>query len=453
MAIRILYTVRAAVSAMLFCTASTTPADTLTWVNPAGGSFTDTANWDMNRVPGRLDLAVIQLSGAPYTVTLPENIELSELRLGGVGLTLALQGHTVQIGRVNVSGYRFYAAGSVRVEHGRIILGWGSATIAGDDFRATDLLISDSQLYGGTAGRILEVSGRTTLVDSFFFCTSVRASGTVDLTRSSLQGYGATLTSATLRGGGFTSVQTTNVVGPVHAFDHVHISGPASAPSGSATIRLQGDILIEGPESTVDNPGRVQGGETRIGAGVHVTGTAPVSVMQGGKLTLMDGAEMAPLACPDATSVLRIEAGASLRRLQIPSQPTARLEIGIDAARTPPLIPSPIFYNDVMGGTLAIELQHANRLRSGDSFVLFTTTGTLSGNFSQVILPTLHGHRLPVVFIEPQQVVLRILPGGDPCFTADFNGDGVPGTDADIEAFFRCLGGNCCTDCASVDFN
>jgi hypothetical protein len=35
----------------------------------------------------------------------------------------------------------------------------------------------------------------------------------------------------------------------------------------------------------------------------------------------------------------------------------------------------------------------------------------------------------------------------------DFNGDGALGTDADIEAFFACLGGDCCPTCGSADFN
>jgi hypothetical protein len=37
--------------------------------------------------------------------------------------------------------------------------------------------------------------------------------------------------------------------------------------------------------------------------------------------------------------------------------------------------------------------------------------------------------------------------------TADFNGDGDLGTDADIEAFFACLAGSCCPGCGSADFN
>jgi hypothetical protein len=39
------------------------------------------------------------------------------------------------------------------------------------------------------------------------------------------------------------------------------------------------------------------------------------------------------------------------------------------------------------------------------------------------------------------------------CNSSDFNHDGDFGTDADIEAFFACLGGNCCPACGSADFN
>jgi hypothetical protein len=39
------------------------------------------------------------------------------------------------------------------------------------------------------------------------------------------------------------------------------------------------------------------------------------------------------------------------------------------------------------------------------------------------------------------------------CGTADFNGDGSVATDADIEAFFACLSGDCCPTCETADFN
>ncbi|HYE63665.1 MAG TPA: hypothetical protein VD997_16865 [Phycisphaerales bacterium] len=37
--------------------------------------------------------------------------------------------------------------------------------------------------------------------------------------------------------------------------------------------------------------------------------------------------------------------------------------------------------------------------------------------------------------------------------SADFNNDGDTATDQDIEAFFACIGGNCCALCGSPDFN
>jgi hypothetical protein len=37
--------------------------------------------------------------------------------------------------------------------------------------------------------------------------------------------------------------------------------------------------------------------------------------------------------------------------------------------------------------------------------------------------------------------------------SSDFNNDGDSATDADIEAFFACLAGNCCATCGSADFN
>ncbi len=53
-------------------------------------------------------------------------------------------------------------------------------------------------------------------------------------------------------------------------------------------------------------------------------------------------------------------------------------------------------------------------------------------------------------------LAIRVMPALiPPCGTADFDGDGDVGTDADIEAFFACLGGNCCATCfaGGADFD
>ncbi len=58
---------------------------------------------------------------------------------------------------------------------------------------------------------------------------------------------------------------------------------------------------------------------------------------------------------------------------------------------------------------------------------------------------------------EVGQALIRIPlpPTGPVCGTADFDGDGDTGTDADIESFFACLAGNCCATCFSggADFD
>ncbi len=56
---------------------------------------------------------------------------------------------------------------------------------------------------------------------------------------------------------------------------------------------------------------------------------------------------------------------------------------------------------------------------------------------------------------QTQAWVAVIPPEGPVCGTADFDGDGDVGTDADIEAFFACLSGNCCPTCfpGAADFD
>jgi hypothetical protein len=58
--------------------------------------------------------------------------------------------------------------------------------------------------------------------------------------------------------------------------------------------------------------------------------------------------------------------------------------------------------------------------------------------------PLLPGSNLPF------NVCIPLLHG---CGSADFDGDGDTGTDADIAAFFACLGGDCCGTCETADFN
>jgi hypothetical protein len=61
----------------------------------------------------------------------------------------------------------------------------------------------------------------------------------------------------------------------------------------------------------------------------------------------------------------------------------------------------------------------------------------------------------PPDYLDMDDVSVILLSPGGGCGTSDFNGDGDSATDADIEAFFACLAGNCCATCFSggADFN
>jgi hypothetical protein len=53
----------------------------------------------------------------------------------------------------------------------------------------------------------------------------------------------------------------------------------------------------------------------------------------------------------------------------------------------------------------------------------------------------------------PDEIIVTVAPPDSRCGSADFDGDGDVGTDADIEAFFACLAGSCCPTCGSADFD
>jgi Immunoglobulin I-set domain len=126
----------------------------------------------------------------------------------------------------------------------------------------------------------------------------------------------------------------------------------------------------------------------------------------------------------------------------------------------------------------AVTQQPADVVAPPDSTVHFTTaaTGTApvtyrwrhnnvdladGGSISGAGTPT-----LTIVGVAPSDAGVYTAFISNPCgsvttsaavlsviCSADFDGDGDIGTDSDIEAFFACLGGNCCATCGSPDFN
>ncbi len=100
------------------------PAATITWNNPSGGSWQTAANWQPAQVPGAADTALITLAGT-YTVTLANNVTVSQLTLGAASgtQTLTLAGQTL-----DATGSGTVAAnGALTIQSGALK---GSFTIA-----------------------------------------------------------------------------------------------------------------------------------------------------------------------------------------------------------------------------------------------------------------------------------------------------------------------------------
>jgi hypothetical protein len=112
-------------------------------------------------------------------------------------------------------------------------------------------------------------------------------------------------------------------------------------------------------------------------------------------------------------------------------------------------VPTSLYVSATATGTAAQSLSYRWRK---DGVLISNTDPAYSGAWSPTLTllsPTLADH-LAVYDVLVSNICAQVvtLPVGmgvvEPCGTADFNGDGDLGTDADIEAFFRVLaGGNC----------
>jgi hypothetical protein len=122
-------------------------------------------------------------------------------------------------------------------------------------------------------------------------------------------------------------------------------------------------------------------------------------------------------------------------------------------------------------GRAYVRLINADTEEEISGFTLFPTAGTGSDSFdgtlpagSYALLAQAFSFGFSADLLGPparsgngnSQVQFNLSVASPPaCGTSDFNGDGDFGTDADIEAFFACLGGSCCATCfeGGSDFN
>ncbi len=180
-----------------------------------------------------------------------------------------------------------------------------------------------------------------------------------------------------------------------------------SDPAGGRLIQTAGTLRVNGTLSAVPNdPNEVfVDGGTIGGSGTIV---ANVRLRTG----LLD-----PGSDAEAVGRLSLE-----RDLRLQGGATTRFELAgpLLGARDRIDVTGTV----MLGGTLEIRLLNQFVPVAGDSFVLLTATGGISGSFANEILPPLPGNLQWTIEVQANQVVARVEAGGPTTCPEDINGDG-----------------------------
>ncbi len=443
-------------------------ADTLRWVNPAGGAFTDAANWDLGRLPTNVDQVLFDLP-TTYTVTMP----VSMVQVFGMDV---LGGH------VTLQGLSAAQPGTLSITPGsgqlRLLVGNGTSPAAFSlsntsittanahmEIRAqgTAVMLSGGSYFSSNFGELRVLPGGVLRVDG----------GGVNPSYLLIQGGTAIVTAGGLRG---------EVVNVSHG-STVRAAGPTARFTYQLGMTLRGLVEVtQAAEITLTSGGAQavlaescnlqlsDGGQVRLGVGFRNDAASVVRLSAGANWTvpISDAQYRGPFFAGPGTTVLLEgtysdiveldQAGANsqgfLGRFQ--GGLTAALDALIDPAVPVVRRSTSAFSNTVLAGTLTVRVRNGNALRIGDVIPVLEHNQTTHGAFAQVVLPPLGGGRIMQVYSQgtPLTTYARIVQGPPSCYlNADFDGDGDVGTDADIEAFFACLAGTCCSTCASADFN
>jgi len=148
------------------------PPNQVSWINPAGGSWSVGANWSTGSPPTAGDSVLIKLAGT-YTVTLDQNVTIAHLVVGGpsgtqtvdvngFGLTVTGSGTLLPASRLLMTSGSVTGAGLMQ-SSGQVIFQGGTFTGGG----TLRVLAGGTLPMGGTANRFLtgynlEVAGTAT---------------------------------------------------------------------------------------------------------------------------------------------------------------------------------------------------------------------------------------------------------------------------------------------------
>ncbi|HYE61520.1 MAG TPA: hypothetical protein VD997_05960 [Phycisphaerales bacterium] len=449
------HTVRAMlVTALLACPGAL--AQDVHWSNPVGGDYWVGSNWQGGAPPTTTQQAVFAVGGT-YTVTAAAPVKLYQMKFIGGDITFAPQ-----------SGARMYAlvVGSASSDWTRLR---GAAPGPYEDSGPSpNVSITNGTIDGvlsGLSGIGLSSGAIATVSSIFSFISSVSVDATSRLTaygsitvnqflsQGTIELRGAVVSAWTVNqsGGQLTAINSriggdsVSISGGPHTFINSSVGPDLNGISAS----IGGDATFTGPYGGLPNirDNTLIAGVVRLREGATAGSSIPVY----GMLDLGPGCAAGWLRLYDG-AVVRVSPQATVSALMYLTG--GRLEVEVDALQLPTVAPV-TFYGGDGAGELALQVANPNVLRVGHAVPIFADSASDQRvQFSSVQLPELPGGRALQLAEAATGYELRVVAGGsNPCWTADFNGDGDTGTDQDIEAFFACLGGNCCSTCGSADFN
>jgi hypothetical protein len=443
---------------------------TATWINPAGGSFGNPANWSTGAVPGPADTARFNL-GAAYTVVMDANRSLDTLLIAGGTPVIDLSGREVAA-RFSQSG------GDTRLTNGTIrgpfsVLG-GTVVI-----EASAHAVNGAAYYQGGigVGGTAHVTVRGRLVHGYppRADLSIGPSASVRLEPGAqLAGYAVSMQGFLNNLGGSIGYDTFDVsgylnmeggtltgaqaAGPMHVTGVARFSSGAQVPANNYGVISSGLTTIEGVGTRV-NLARVLDGTTTVRSGANVYFDGYMRPEGLGLLIIGDGGTVETGCYAQHGGTLRLEPGSNVPGLisyDTPLNPT--INVVIDPGLAVPFNPARFWgtssFHSTLDGTLRIELRGGGTLEPRRYVPLFRRgIAPIAGAFQSVIVPADYfspsSYRM-LLIQTPNEVGVMVIQY---YCTSDFNQDGDFGTDQDIEAFFACLAGSCCQSCGSPDFN
>jgi hypothetical protein len=439
------------------------PAAEVYWINPSGGVFTEGANWAGGLPPGQTDNAVFDIAGT-YVVTLTQDHAVSGLRFLAGDVTLNATGFTLSIGDPQ---RLFSALISVEPPQESVAV----ARLVG----GTEPLMIGSNIIVGQGGNLqMEAANVFDSQGCYMFLTE---GAVVHVNGGILNIYHADVTASTFEvtGGAIITVDSLET----HSPSTLRVSGAGSqlradagmGAMGTLSVLDGGDVQGYGAYSMVRFVGcstLVSGAGSSISRGtIQCDANSPMTVESGGAIVGgtfngpvsfgPGGATAANAIYMDLRGPFNVDQGAMVTPYGLAiHQGLAVVLDGLgtrsDAIIAPRGTPSSI------DGPLVVQIRNANALRVGRVIPVFLHSSLGAGDaggFTSISAPELDGGRM---FTMTQTgstgtVAVNVVAGGNPCWSADFDGDGDTATDADIEAFFACFAGNCCATCGSADFN